>query len=100
MIRWRVLVVRAHNGKPKVGERVVQETSGARENGVCVCKCALCVPECGGPRAIAFSPQLKPRDEVKSGNESREGLHVTGHKGTIYAEMGKFVVVGICGEIC
>ena len=48
---------------------------------VCVCRCALCVPNGGDTMAVPRSPQLKPRDEVKSGNERREVLRVKGREG-------------------
>ena len=49
-----------------------------------MCVGVRCVFRRAGTRGPFYAPpQLKPRDEVKSGNERREGLRVTGHKGTV-----------------
>ena len=69
--------------EPKEGERDVQVISG-RMGKRCVCVGVPCVFRMAGPRgSLHAPPQLKPRDEVKSGNERHEGLGMTGHKGTV-----------------
>ena len=70
-------------GEPKEGERDVQVISG-RMGKRCVCVGVPCVFRMAGPRgSLHAPPQLKPRDEVKSGNERHDGLRMTGHKGTV-----------------
>ena len=71
-------------GKPKEGERDVKLIPGRMGNGVCVCVSVRCVFRRAGTRGPFHThPQLKPRYEVKSENERREGLRMTGHKGTV-----------------
>ena len=71
--------------KPKDVERDVQENSG-RMGKLCVCVCVgvRCVfLRAGTRRPFHAPPQLKPMDEVKSGNERCECLRMTGHNGTV-----------------
>ena len=88
-IRWRVLVVLA--AKVETERRRAGRPGDFRTHGktVCVCGCAQCVGvpcvfrRAGSRWPFHAPPQLKPRDEVKSGNQRHEGLRMTGRKGTV-----------------
>ena len=69
VIRRRVLGFGGQREKPGKREGDVQVIPGRWENGVCVCRCALCVRRAGTRGPFHAPPQLKLRYEVKSGKK-------------------------------
>ena len=78
VIRWRVLVVRA--AKVETERRRAGRPGDSRMHGktVCVCRCALCVPEGGDLRAVSPVPHHK---WANTSTMARAGLNRTQTRG-------------------